>query len=350
MHRKRWLGLGLLATVLVACGPGGAAPPTAERPSESAPGAPAAAPAPSAPLEKVVFALPSVAGVFAPHQVALQQGLFREEGLDVELPVTRSNLIAAGLTAGEIDYSGSFSPSVRHALTGIPVRVVAATTRATRQVVVAPGIQSMEQLRGQTVAVGVIGDGPYNSGVLAFEHFGIDPQEVTWIGAGGTTERIVAVHQGAAQAVILGSSEVPGAQALGLVPLLKLSEIAPLPEGGVATSVAKLETQRDQVKRVLRAILRATQYLKTEPEGSYAILMQYLSLSHDTAEQIYRAILPDYIDDGTVSERSMRFTIQSEKKQLGLTDEVPFAQIADFGPLYDVLAELRITPAADSAR
>jgi len=347
---KGGLGLGLIAAVLAGCASGGASRPADERPPGSAPASAATAEETRRPTEKVVFALPSVAGVFAPHHVALQKGLFREEGLEVELPVTRSNLIAAGMTAGEIDYSGSFSPSVRHALTGIPIRVVSATTRATRQVVVAPGIQSIEQLRGQTVAVGVIGDGPYNSGVIAFEYFGIDPQEVTWIGAGGTTERILAVHQGAAQAVILGSSEVPGAQALGLIPLLRLSEIAPLPEGGVAASVAKLETQRDQVRRVLRAMLRATQYLKSDRDGSLPILMQYLSLSRETAEQIHTAITPDFIDDGTASERSMRFTVESEKKQLGLTDDVPFAQVADFGPLYEALAELGITPAPDSVR
>jgi ABC-type nitrate/sulfonate/bicarbonate transport system substrate-binding protein len=350
MRWKRGLGLGLIAALLAGCASGGASHPANERPPGSAPGSAATAEERRQPTEKVVFALPSVAGSYAPHHVALHKGLFREEGLDVELPVTRSNLIAAGLTAGEIDYSGSVSPSVRHALTGMPVRVVATTTRATRQVVVAPGIQSMEQLRGQTVAVGVIGDGPYNSGVIAFEYFGIDPQEVTWIGAGGISERIVAVHQGAAQALIIGSSEVPGAQAAGLIPLLRLSEIAPLPEGGVSVSVAKLETQRGQVKRLLRAMLRATQYLKSDRDGSLPVMMQYLSLSRETAEQIYAAITPDFIDDDTISERSLRFTIESEKQQLGLTDDVSFNQVVDFGPLYEALAELGITPAADSVR
>jgi NitT/TauT family transport system substrate-binding protein len=350
MRWKRGLGLGLIAAALAGCASGGASRPADERPPGSAPLSAPTAEGSRQPTERVIFALPSLAGSYAPHHIALQKGLFREEGLDVELPITRSNLIAAGLTAGEIDFSGSVSPSVRHALTGLPIRVVATTTRATRQVVVAPGIQSMEQLRGQTVAVGVIGDGPYNSGVIAFEYFGIDPQEVTWIGAGGISERIVAVHQGAAQALIIGSSEVPAAQALGLVPLLRLSEIAPLPEGGMSASVAKIETQRDQVKRMLRALLRATQYLKSDRDGSLPVLMQYLSLSRETAEQIYAAVLPDFIDDDTISERSMRFTIDSEKKQLGLTDDVPFAQVADFGPLYEVLADLGITPAPDSVR
>jgi hypothetical protein len=50
------------------------------------------------------------------------------------------------------------------------------------------------------------------------------------------------------------------------------------------------------------------------------------------------------------SERSLRFTIEAEKKQLKLTDDVPFSRVADFGPLYEVLASMGLTPAPDAAR
>ena len=80
------------------------------------------------------------------------------------------------------------------------------------------------------------------------------------------------------------------------------------------------------------------------------MLMQFLSLTRDEAADAYDGVAFAYSADGTLSERSMRFTIESEKQQLGLTDDVPVAQVADFGPLYDVLAELGITPAAESAR
>jgi ABC-type nitrate/sulfonate/bicarbonate transport system substrate-binding protein len=299
----------------------------------------------------VVFALPVVSGNYAPHVLAVQKGFFREEGLDVELPVMRSNLIAAGLAAGEVDYAGSFSPSVRNALAGLPIRLIAGTSRGTRWMVVAPGIQSMEQLRGKIIGVTALGSGIQNAAMLAVEHFGIDPEtEVTWLAAGGTFERMLAIQQGGAQAGVFTSSEVSQAQALGLVPLLNLDEIVPLPEGGIATSVEKLQTQRDQARRLTRALLRAIQYVKADREGSLPAFMEHLGVNREEAGQAYDGIVDAFIADGTVTERSLRYTIEAEKKQLKLVEDVPFSRVADFSTLYEVLAEQGISPAEGSAR
>jgi NitT/TauT family transport system substrate-binding protein len=366
MRGQRWLGILLVGLCLgAACadsagesrGAPAAAPragstgPTAAEPAgrEAAPGA-AATVAPQA-LEKVIFALPSVSGNYAPQTLAVQKGFFREEGLEVELPVSRSPLIATGLTVGEIDYAGSFSPSVRNTLAGMPLRIIAGTARGNRWMVVAPGIQSMEQLRGKAIAVSTIGSGTYNAAMLALEHFGIDTDtEIQWLQAPGTTERLLAIQQGGAQGGAFTVSEVPQARALGLVPLVNLEEIVPLPEGGIATTVRKLETQRDQAKRMTRAILRAMQYIKADREGSLPAFMEVLGVGREEAGQAYDGIADAFIADGTVSERSLRFTIEAEKKQLQITEDVPFSRVTDFSLLYEVLAEQGITPTPGSAR
>jgi ABC-type nitrate/sulfonate/bicarbonate transport system substrate-binding protein len=97
----------VVSILLVACaGPGG-------QTAGTSPAAPAGPAGPPASLEKVTIALPSVSGVFVPYMLGLQEGFFREEGLDVELPAMRSNLVTAALAAGEADYTGMFGPSVR---------------------------------------------------------------------------------------------------------------------------------------------------------------------------------------------------------------------------------------------
>ncbi len=151
----------------------------------------------------------------------------------------------------------------------MPIKVIAATVdKATRQLVVVPGITAVERLRGQAVAVSVIGDGPYNSSV-ALEHFGIDPMsEITWLRAGGTAERLLAMQQGAAHASVFSGPEVHQALAYGFVPLVHMKHVAPLPESGIPTPVAKLDSNRDQVKRVLRAVIRALRYLKDDRGGA----------------------------------------------------------------------------------
>ena len=329
-------------------GTGSAAEP--ERSEASAQRSAATTASPQA-LEKVIFALPSVSGNYAPQMVAVQKGFFREEGLEVELPVSRSQLIATGLAVGEIDYAGSFSPSVRNTLAGMPLRIIAGTARGNRWMVVAPGIQSMEQLRGKAIAVSTIGSGTYNAAMLALEHFGVDTDtEITWLTAPGTTERLLAIQQGAAQGGAFTVSEVPQARALGLMPLVNLEEIVPLPEGGIATNARKLETQRDQLKHMTRAMLRAIQYIKADREGSLPAFMEVLGVNREEAGQAYDGIVDAFIADGTVSERSLRYTIEAEKKQLQITEDIPFSRVTDFSILYEVLAEQGITPTPGSAR
>src|SRR3954452_20969737 len=260
---------GLVAVALVGCGAAGGAsgPPGVPSGAASAPPPPSAASAGAPPtvdlatLQKVVMALPVASGTLTPHVLAQQKGFFRAEGLDVELPIMRSNLISAAMTAGEVDYDGSISPAVRNALSGVPTRVIIATVnKSTRRVMAAPGIQSMEQLRGKTIAIPGIGGGLYNSGVLALEAYGIDPHtEVIWLPVPGLAERFLTLQQGIAQGSIFSGPEVPRAEAMGFPTLVALNAVAPLPESGIATTVAKLESQRDETRRVLRAVIRALQ-------------------------------------------------------------------------------------------
>jgi len=80
MRWKRGLGLGLIAAALAGCASGGASRPADERPPGSAPLSAPTAEGSRQPTERVIFALPSLAGSYAPHHIALQKGLFREEG------------------------------------------------------------------------------------------------------------------------------------------------------------------------------------------------------------------------------------------------------------------------------
>jgi hypothetical protein len=54
-------------------------------------------------------------------------------------------------------------------------------------------------------------------------------------------------------------------------------------------------------------------------------------------------------DNGTVPERALHFAIDPEQQQVGVAEEGRFSRVADFGPLYENLAEMRITPATSRA-
>ena len=73
-------------------------------------------------------------------------------------------------------------------------------------------------------------------------------------------------------------------------------------------------------------------------------------LERPAAEQAYDGVAWAYSDDGTISERSLRYTIDEDARVRGIAENVPASRVTDFDPLYTVLGEMGITPAADSAR
>jgi len=288
----------------------------------------------------------------APHILARDRGFFREEGFDVEFPLMRANLVVTALTSGEAEYDGMIGPSIPPILAGQPHRVIGAVVvKSTRELMAPPEYTAIEQLRGKAIGVNSIGGGPYNSGQIAFQAYGLDPQrEVTWLQVGGTQERLAALQQGGIQGSIFSGSEVPLARALGFPSILRLDEVAPLPESGMTTTTARIESNREQVKRVLRVIVRALQFIKSDREGSIPTFIDYLGLTREEAYQAYDAMAYAYGTDGTVPERTLRFAIDAEKEQVGIAEDVPFARVADFGPLYELLADMNIVPAPGSAR
>ena len=358
MRRVQYLAT-LAVLLLAGCAGAVSRPPPAVDGAGVSPARPAghaesaAAPAPTSPreLERIVFSPPAASGIMVAPVLAEQQGFFREEGLTATFPVMRSNLASTGLVAGEVDYVGIFSLGVRDALAGLPNRVVAATVdKSTRRLMAVHGYDAIEQLRGKRISIGTIGGGPHSSGILAFHAFGIDHNEMTWLAFGGTAESLSAIHQGAAEAGVFSSSEVPRAESIGLRTLVRLDAVAPLPEAGVTTSLQKLQTNPGQVKRTLRAVVRALQYLQTDREGSLPAFMQLMSISRDEAAQAYDLVIEYYSPDGTVEARRLRYTIDEELRLAGMYEDVPFSRVADFGPLYEMLADLGIAPSPDAAR
>jgi ABC-type nitrate/sulfonate/bicarbonate transport system substrate-binding protein len=160
----------------------------------------------------------------------------------------------------------------------------------------------------------------------------------------------VAAQHGAVQASVFAGAEVARAEAHGFVSLLRMEDVAPLPEAGVTTTLAKLESRRAEVRGVLRAMVRALQYLKADREGSLPAFMEFLHLSREEAELAYERIAYAHSDDGTLSEQRLRYTIETEKQMVDLVEDVSFDRVADFGPLYEALNELGITPPPGSAR
>src|SRR5438067_932383 len=200
--RRGLVPIGLILGLLVGCSappaqPGGAAaagaaaakPAAAVQAQAATPapaastGAPTSAP-PAAPqaLKKVVQSLPVDSFGFLPLYVAREKGFFGEEGLELESPVMGSNTALAGLVSGSVDYASAGS-GVRAAMQGAPVKAIMYYYNTTLfELVVAPEVQSIENLRGKALGTSSRGSTEEVTAGVLLRQTGLDPaQDVTFV-------------------------------------------------------------------------------------------------------------------------------------------------------------------------
>ncbi|HEX9271788.1 MAG TPA: ABC transporter substrate-binding protein, partial [Candidatus Binatia bacterium] len=104
----------------------------------------------------------------------------------------------AALVNDEINYFTGVTFPVRAAIQGLPIRIVACYLPAPPFVLIArPEIKSVQELKGKTMGVAEIGQGPDVIGRMILKQSGLDPdKDVKFIRSGGSEGRLAAMNQG----------------------------------------------------------------------------------------------------------------------------------------------------------
>ena len=76
-------------------------------------------------IETIRIGIPGKLVDFSPFFVGLKTGIYRSEGLEPQFIVMRSGIIFPALLAGELDYTTLYQSTMRSAISGLPVRVIA---------------------------------------------------------------------------------------------------------------------------------------------------------------------------------------------------------------------------------
>ena len=104
--------------------------------------------------ENIKIGLPSVTITAMPFFVAKEHGFFQQEGLNAEMVVMPASLNIKVLLAGDIQYAATIGSAVAAAIRGINVRTVMLfVDRPLQDLVGAPSVTSIAELKGKTVAI-----------------------------------------------------------------------------------------------------------------------------------------------------------------------------------------------------
>jgi len=294
----------------------------------------------AAKAETIRIAYPSRGVTVLPLRIAQVQGFFQQERLEAELIQMRAGITVAALTTGDRDYGAALDSIVRAAARGQPLKaVVSFVNKPMHYLVAKPQIATVGELRGRTIALNSFGSAEQLTLYAILKSHGIDAEkkEVQIVFLGDSPVRLEALRRNIVDATMVLIPYVILASNSGLKVLGHAGSFMELATPGLGTTDRIVKQKPDQVKRVVRAVVKAMLFIRKNREESVRITMSWLSLNRDVAEKSYDMALDSFSEDGSPSRKGLMTSIELS----GVKEEVPLAKVFDFSFLQEIHNELR---------
>jgi NitT/TauT family transport system substrate-binding protein len=285
--------------------------------------------------ENIKIGLPSVTITAMPFVVARDHGFFQQEGLTAELVVMPASLNIKVLLSGDIQYAATIGSAVAAAIRGINVRTVMVfVDRPSQDLVGAPGITTVGDLKGKVVAISSRGGLQDIIMRRILTQSKVDLNQVTVITIPGQTAIISALKTNRVAAALLNPPFNFLAYREGLNHLGFAGNFARLPSTGVATLGETLEKSPDQVRRLTRALTRARAFGKENKAKIMPTLKRALRIDDDELlSKIYDQHRQVETADGRIDATLMADTIRDARQSENIAKEIPSPQVFDFSYL-----------------
>ena len=294
--------------------------------------------------DKIRIAVANFNVSFMTAGVADKKGYFREEGLDPEIIGMRPPVSITALASSDIDYTTVFGSVVRAAVRGLPVRVVASfIDGSTHALIARPEFKSVKDLRGKTMGVGSYGASDDIAGRMMVKHYGVDPdKQMKIVALGPDRARFAALKEGIVDVAVIAPPADSEGRKAGFNILARAYEIFTFPFVGLGTSTRKLAEKPDEVKRTLRAFIRANRFIRDNREESIQILTAWGRTDRNSATAAYDAAVKVFNTDGTIPESGLRLVLDQARSEANLTREIAVGEVADLLLLREAQKELGI--------
>lgn len=250
----------------------------------------------SAQLTKVTVGNNAISGNGLPAWMAKETGIFRKNGLDVQIVYFRGGTITAmALVARETPISQvSGPPIVSAGLKGADAVFIAGGNVVSEYWLMSrPEIKTAEQLKGGSIAIATFGGQADFISRIALQRLGLTPgKDVAIVQIGTVPERLSALEKGRVQAAMLNAPDNVAAQQRGFYSLVSVR--LPYQGVGVATTRTFIRENPDIVRRYVKSQIEAVHRIKTDRETGLKVLAKYLASSDkEILERTYDDISSD---------------------------------------------------------
>jgi NitT/TauT family transport system substrate-binding protein len=223
----------------------------------------------------------SLSATRLPIWIAEAAGLFKKQQLDVQLLyIGGGSVLMQAMLSGDAQISNMAPPAAIAAWAkGADLAVVAVNiNRLLHVIMVPPEIKKPEDLKGKKIGISRYGSLTDVALREALRYYKLRPdKDVAIIQSGGQSERVSAMKAGALDGALLVTDSMFQAEKLGFHVLVDLSKLPiDYPADGIVVRKQFLQTNRDVVKRFLKAWIEGIKVLKTDKDFSIKVMGKYL--------------------------------------------------------------------------
>jgi len=286
-------------------------------------------------LQRVRISYSSRSNSTTVYQVALAKGLFKEEGLAVEMIQMNPRLGGLAVMNGDIDFTTTFGSTLRGIVQGLPIKFIAISVRQTNHFLIArPEIKTLQDLRDKRLGVSTL----FGTDQLAAEDMmtskGFNPSLLKVIALGDAPVRTQALRSGVVEAIAMNAPYDMTLMKSGFTVLAGPQDLKrSLPLAGLALRDALLKEKPQLIRKVLRSVLKAHRFIFENKQETIRVMIQWLSQPFDVAARSYELALLSLSKNGEIPDPDMeRLT---EKKR-------PLDEVRDYTLLREVQKELGI--------
>jgi NitT/TauT family transport system substrate-binding protein len=234
----------------------------------------------------------AVTGAQSGMFMAQQEGLFKKNGLDVELVhIPSSSRGIQAILAGEIAFSFMDGANeVQADLKGANIALVAgATNRQVFSLMARPEIKKIADLKGKKIGITRIGSSTHTSALFALGTAALKPSDYQILPLMEVPNILTALMAGQIDAGVVSPPTNSRARKAGLNELMNLAREGPeYVSVGVGTSRSYISANEDVVRRVVRSYAEGVYLFKTNKAMALKMIQNQLKVKDlDIQEDTY---------------------------------------------------------------
>ena len=292
--------------------------------------------------DRVKLALPAKSMGYLPLFIAVHRGFFKDEAIDIDIPIMLPQLAHSALMSSEVDYHGAADSALRLAARGAPIKAIFfGAVRPNYFLMAKPQVKSVADLRGKMIGMVRFGDTVELATRLALGREGLDPQkDAVPIMIGLPATRVAALAAGSIDATIAVPPDNVLLKQKGFRELLFLGDAVEFPSNGFAATDRQLAEKRDLTKHMLRALYRGLLFARERPDDSVRIIEREWKVDNAVARESYNSLAKSFSRDGTASDAGIKFHLQQIQRIDKGVGDIPLSKVVDFSLLEEIRREM----------